>query len=406
VNNAGYGLFKPLVETSLEELEALYRTNVFGAFLMAREAAKQFIAQGGGELINIASTSSQRGSATRTAYGSSKFALRGMSECWRDELRRHDVRVMIVNPSEVMTDFAAKAGEERARSEKKLRPQEIADAVVGALKIDHRGSCPSSRSSRRTRSRRTSVAFRPPVGDGPVLLFDGVCALCNGTVRVVLRLDRRGRIRFAPLGGEYAARVLERHPEALEVDSLILVDAGPPGAGTERVHVKSDAVLRLAQLLGGPWRAAGVLRLVPRRARDWAYDVSPATATRCSAARGPPRPSPEREQRPLPGLSPAGPGDIALDGQAEEDRLRRSARARAGVQPDRERRRAGAAHSRLLEDGRVPARLHRARRRGAHEPRGIGRASRSTPPRTPTSSPATTSRATPPWSSSRPPATC
>ena len=143
VNNAGYGVFKPLVETSLEELEALYRTNVFGAFLMAREAAKQFIAQGGGgELINIASTSSQKGSATRTAYGSSKFALRGMSECWRDELRRHNVRVMIVNPSEVMTDFAAKAGEERVRSEKKLRPQEIADAVVGALKIDHRGFVP------------------------------------------------------------------------------------------------------------------------------------------------------------------------------------------------------------------------------------------------------------------------
>lgn len=142
VNNAGYGLFKPLIETTLEELEALYRTNVFGAFLMSREAAKQFIAQGSGELINIASTSSQRGSATRTAYGSSKFALRGMSECWRDELRRHNVRVMIVNPSEVMTDFAAKAGEERPRSEKKLRPQEIADAILGALRVDHRGFVP------------------------------------------------------------------------------------------------------------------------------------------------------------------------------------------------------------------------------------------------------------------------
>lgn len=142
VNNAGYGLFKPLVDTSLEEMEALYRTNVFGAFLMAREAAKQFIAQGSGELINIASTSSQRGSATRTAYGSSKFALRGMSECWRDELRRHNVRVMTVNPSEVMTGFAAKAGEERFRSEKKLRPQEIADAIIGALKVDHRGFVP------------------------------------------------------------------------------------------------------------------------------------------------------------------------------------------------------------------------------------------------------------------------
>ncbi|HSH76430.1 MAG TPA: SDR family oxidoreductase, partial [Longimicrobiales bacterium] len=142
VNNAGYGLFKPLVDTTLEELESLYRTNVFGAFLMAREAARQFIRQGSGDLINVASTSSQRGSATRTAYGSSKFALRGMSECWRDELRRHNVRVMIVNPSEVMTEFAEKAGERREPSDKKLRPEEIADAIIGALKVDSRGFVP------------------------------------------------------------------------------------------------------------------------------------------------------------------------------------------------------------------------------------------------------------------------
>lgn len=142
VNNAGYGFFKPLVETTLEELEALYRTNVFGAFLMAREAARQFVLQGGGELVNIASTSALRGSAGRTAYGSSKFALRGMSECWRDELRRHDVRVTVVHPSEVMTDFAAKAGSPREPSDKKLRPKEIADAIVGALKVDGRGFVP------------------------------------------------------------------------------------------------------------------------------------------------------------------------------------------------------------------------------------------------------------------------
>ncbi len=142
VNNAGFGLFKPLVDTTLEELEAVYHTNVFGPFLMTREAARQFIAQGGGELINIASTSALRGSATRTAYGSSKFALRGMTECWRDELRRHNVRVTLVNPSEVMTEFATKAGSPRERSDNKLRPREIADAIIGVLKIDGRGFVP------------------------------------------------------------------------------------------------------------------------------------------------------------------------------------------------------------------------------------------------------------------------
>ena len=142
VNNAGYGIFKPLVETTLEEMESVYRTNVFGTFLMAREAARHFIAQGSGEMINIASTSSLKGSAGRTAYGSSKFAVRGMTECWRDELRRHNVRVMLVNPSEVMTDFAAKAGVQRDASDKKLRPQEIADAILGALKVESRGFIP------------------------------------------------------------------------------------------------------------------------------------------------------------------------------------------------------------------------------------------------------------------------
>ncbi len=56
VNNAGYGLFKPLVDITLEEMEGVYRTNVFGPFLMTREAARQFIQQGSGELINISST--------------------------------------------------------------------------------------------------------------------------------------------------------------------------------------------------------------------------------------------------------------------------------------------------------------------------------------------------------------
>jgi 3-oxoacyl-[acyl-carrier protein] reductase len=142
VNNAGYGIFKPLVEMELEELAGVYRTNVFGAFLMAREAARQFVKQGSGELINISSTSGLRGGRGSTAYSSSKFALRGMTECWRDELRRSNVRVMLVNPSEVLTDFAAKGGRSQEFSAKKLRGKEIADAIVGALKIDNRGFIP------------------------------------------------------------------------------------------------------------------------------------------------------------------------------------------------------------------------------------------------------------------------
>ena len=142
VNNAGFGIFAPLVEMELEQLEAVYRTNVFGAFLMAREAARHFVRQGSGNLINISSTSGLKGGQGSTAYSSSKFALRGMTECWREELRRHNVRVMLVNPSEVLTSFAATAGFEQKASAKKLLPQEIADAIVGALKLNERGFIP------------------------------------------------------------------------------------------------------------------------------------------------------------------------------------------------------------------------------------------------------------------------
>jgi 3-oxoacyl-[acyl-carrier protein] reductase len=115
---------------------------VIGAFLMGQAAARVFIKQGSGELINISSTSGLSGGAGATAYSSSKFALKGMTECWRAELRRHNVRVMLVNPSEVLTSFSKNAGYEQKQSEKKLRAQEIADAIVGALRIDNRGFIP------------------------------------------------------------------------------------------------------------------------------------------------------------------------------------------------------------------------------------------------------------------------
>ena len=65
-----------------------------------------------------------------------------MNECWRAELRPSNVRVTLVNPSEVQTEFFAKVGGNQVRSDKKLRSKEIADAVIGALEIDDRGFIP------------------------------------------------------------------------------------------------------------------------------------------------------------------------------------------------------------------------------------------------------------------------
>jgi Short-chain dehydrogenases of various substrate specificities len=143
INNAGFGYFAPLLEMSLEQMQRVYATNVFGAMLVARESARHFVAKQRGNIVNVASTAGQRGNAGGTAYSSSKFALTGLTECWRAELRKSNIRVMQVNPSEVLTNFVAASGRElRPPSERKLRATEIAGAIVSMLAMDDRGFIP------------------------------------------------------------------------------------------------------------------------------------------------------------------------------------------------------------------------------------------------------------------------
>ena len=140
VNNAGIGTFKPLVELDRAGFDAVFATNVTGAVMMGREAAKIFIQRNRGNIVNIASTAGVRGAPNGTAYYGSKFALRGITECWRAELRKYNIRVMLVNPSEVLTDFVATAGLPPQKvNESKLRGEEIAHAVKSILEMDNRG---------------------------------------------------------------------------------------------------------------------------------------------------------------------------------------------------------------------------------------------------------------------------
>ena len=142
VNNAGFGHFAPLVEMDKAAFEAVFATNVTGAMLMAREAAKHFVRQSSGNIVNISSTSGLSGGKGASAYSASKFALRSLSECWRAELRPSNVRVIHVNPSEVLTDFGKVAGYEQQASPRKLHAEDIAHAVVSALEMHDRGFIP------------------------------------------------------------------------------------------------------------------------------------------------------------------------------------------------------------------------------------------------------------------------
>jgi predicted DCC family thiol-disulfide oxidoreductase YuxK len=109
-----------------------------------------------------------------------------------------------------------------------------------------------------------------PNPEGPVLLYDGTCGLCTRLVQWVLRTDRRGVLRFAPLHGELAQRARLRHPELDQTDSVVWLE---PAGGSSRALLRSDAVLHLWAYLGRHWRLFALLgRWVPRSIRDWLYD--------------------------------------------------------------------------------------------------------------------------------------
>jgi predicted DCC family thiol-disulfide oxidoreductase YuxK len=104
----------------------------------------------------------------------------------------------------------------------------------------------------------------------PVLLYDGVCGICNRGVRSILRLDRDGILRFAALDGDFARAIIDRHPHLRGVDSFVFVDA--PGHPEEKVTARSAAALRVADYLGGPWKLLRIAHLIPAPMRDWLYD--------------------------------------------------------------------------------------------------------------------------------------
>lgn len=143
INNAGIGGgWSEITELDMKAFREVYDVNVFGAAMMGSKAAKLFKEQNYGNIVNIASTAALKGYASGTVYASSKFALRGMTQCWQADLRKYNVRVILVNPSEVTTAFGSSERVERAEISNKLRSEEIAHTIVSTLEMDNRGFIP------------------------------------------------------------------------------------------------------------------------------------------------------------------------------------------------------------------------------------------------------------------------
>jgi predicted DCC family thiol-disulfide oxidoreductase YuxK len=106
-----------------------------------------------------------------------------------------------------------------------------------------------------------------------IILYDGLCGLCNRMVQFVLKRDSRNCFRFATLQSEVARRLLQKHdlsPEQLDSIVLVLEHSQP----TQQVQVRSTASIAILRELGPFWRAlADLVALVPRGLRDWGYNV-------------------------------------------------------------------------------------------------------------------------------------
>jgi len=110
-------------------------------------------------------------------------------------------------------------------------------------------------------------------GANPIILYDGVCGLCNRLVQFLLKHDREGRLRFASLQSDFAAKVLGRHGfDPKDLDTVHVVENYDQP--DERVLQRSDAILRAGRELGGFWSASSsISKIVPRPLRDVVYKL-------------------------------------------------------------------------------------------------------------------------------------
>ena len=139
INNAGYGYRAEIGALDLDRMKEMFDTNVFGLVDITNRIVPQMKARASGDIVNIASTSGMKGAATATPYAASKWAVRGISQCWQAELRPHGIRVISLCPSEVQTNFGGRAGRNNPN---KLYADDIARTIMAALDMPRRALWP------------------------------------------------------------------------------------------------------------------------------------------------------------------------------------------------------------------------------------------------------------------------
>ena len=142
INNAGIGSFRPVDELSRSDFRERFEVNVYGAGILGALCAAHFKEREKGHILNIGSSASVKGFKNGSVYSASKFALRALSQCWKDELRPYNVRVTHINPSEVTTAFYQEDRKEREEQPNKLRSEDLAQLILSCLELDDRSFIP------------------------------------------------------------------------------------------------------------------------------------------------------------------------------------------------------------------------------------------------------------------------
>jgi len=126
VNNAGIGLFGPTHEKTEADWDRVLDTNLKSVFLLSRTVAPSMIRRGAGDIINISSLAGKNTFAGGGIYCASKWGLMGLSSCMAEDLREHGIRVSVICPGSVATEFSGRGMKDAS---KVLIPEDVAHAV-------------------------------------------------------------------------------------------------------------------------------------------------------------------------------------------------------------------------------------------------------------------------------------
>jgi len=135
INNAGVGYSAEIGSIEMPRMRALFGTNVFGMVDLTNRVVPVMKGQASGDIVNIASTSGTKGAKGATVYAGSKWAVRGISQCWQAELRPFGIRVISILPSEVQTNWMGKTGRNNPN---KLYASDIAATIFAFLDMPRR----------------------------------------------------------------------------------------------------------------------------------------------------------------------------------------------------------------------------------------------------------------------------